>query len=155
VWLLKSNIRHFANLKIGTLSAIARSASSAMDSPVSDGTFLNNALFITATGLITGMFSQGAYANLDGTLILITYNPTSVDLTRSDDRVANAGGPYAIRKCESLTLDASSSFDPNGDPLTYNWDVNGDGVFGDATGVTPTICWATPAATPWNCTGAA
>jgi PKD repeat protein len=28
----------------------------------------------------------------------------------------------------------ASATDPNGDPLTYSWDLNGDGVFGDATG---------------------
>src|SRR5262249_59310373 len=55
---------------------------------------------------------------------------------------SHAGGPYALDEGGSGTLDASASSDPNGDPLTYSWDVNGDGVYGDATGVNPTLTWA-------------
>src|SRR5262249_36222565 len=54
---------------------------------------------------------------------------------------ANAGGPYTVTETRSLTLSAAASTDPDGDPLTYRWDVNGDGVFGDATGVNPTLTW--------------
>src|SRR5262249_54818111 len=32
--------------------------------------------------------------------------------------------------------------DPNGAPLIYSWDLNGDLVYGDATGVGPTLTWA-------------
>lgn len=53
--------------------------------------------------------------------------------------VADAGGPYTITAGQSVTLDASLSTDPNSDPLTFSWDVNGDGVFGDAVGATPVL----------------
>jgi len=54
---------------------------------------------------------------------------------------AEAGGPYQINVGDSLHLDASASADPDGDTLTFSWDVNGDGTFGDATGVSPTLTW--------------
>ena len=43
-----------------------------------------------------------------------------------------------------VLLDAGRSTDPNGDPLTYSWDLNGDGVFGDATGSLQTVSYASP-----------
>jgi Ca2+-binding RTX toxin-like protein len=57
--------------------------------------------------------------------------------------IADAGGPYTLREGDSLTLDASGSSDPDPlDQLTYLWDVNGDGIYGDATGISPTLTWA-------------
>jgi hypothetical protein len=58
---------------------------------------------------------------------------------------ATAGSSYSVNIGESLSLSAVGSTDPNpGDVpyLTYVWDVNGDGVFGDAFGVNPTLSWA-------------
>ncbi|MDX6255761.1 MAG: hypothetical protein QOJ11_2095 [Frankiales bacterium] len=56
--------------------------------------------------------------------------------------VADAGGPYTVTEGQPLHLDASASSDADGDPLTYSWDLNGDGAFGDATGVSPTLGWS-------------
>ncbi len=56
--------------------------------------------------------------------------------------VANAGGAYVLDPGQPLTLNASQSSDADNLPLTYTWDLNGDGVFGDATGVSPTVSWA-------------
>lgn len=54
---------------------------------------------------------------------------------------ADAGGPYEIFDGDSLTLSAELSSSPGNSPLTYSWDVNGDGVYGDASGVSPTLTW--------------
>lgn len=56
--------------------------------------------------------------------------------------VAVAGGPYLVVEGGTLALSAAGSSDPDDDPLTYSWDVNGDGVFGDATGVAPQLTWS-------------
>ena len=50
----------------------------------------------------------------------------------------NAGGPYAIVEGQGLTLRATAA-DANGDALTYSWDLNGDGLFDDATGAMVTL----------------
>ncbi|HUR54117.1 MAG TPA: pre-peptidase C-terminal domain-containing protein, partial [Gemmataceae bacterium] len=54
---------------------------------------------------------------------------------------ASAGGPYTVAEGGSLVL-AGTATDPDGDPLAYEWDVNNDGVFTDATGAAPTLTWA-------------
>jgi hypothetical protein len=53
---------------------------------------------------------------------------------------SDAGGPYGISEGGSLTL-AGVGTDPV-DALSYSWDINGDGSFGDATGPSPTLTWA-------------
>jgi len=60
----------------------------------------------------------------------------------------SAGGPYTINEGSGVTLTASAT-DAAGtlDPLTYTWDVNGDGTFSDQTygtadGASATFTWA-------------
>jgi hypothetical protein len=71
----------------------------------------------------------GGIATATTTLTIIALPPT-----------ASAGGPYAIAEGQSLTLAATAS-DPGGGPLSLSWDINGDGVYGDATGAAPTLTW--------------
>jgi hypothetical protein len=63
--------------------------------------------------------------------------------------IADANGPYVLDQGADLVLDALASFDPNascGDSIVlYEWDLDNDGQFDDATGVTPTVPWTTVA----------
>jgi PKD repeat protein len=67
----------------------------------------------------------------DGTIHRVSYTaanqpPTAV-LTASP-----SNGPAPL----TVSFDGTGSSDPEGRALTYSWDLNGDGTFGDATGST-------------------
>lgn len=62
--------------------------------------------------------------------------------------VADANGPYTVSEGGIVSLDGSGSSDPDGDPLTFEWDFDGDNIFGetgaaagrgDEVGVSPTF----------------
>ncbi|MDZ4384042.1 MAG: MopE-related protein, partial [Nitrospirota bacterium] len=55
--------------------------------------------------------------------------------------VASAGGPYTGVSGSPVALDGTGSSDPNGDALTFEWDLDGDGQFDDAAGDTPSHTW--------------
>jgi glucose/arabinose dehydrogenase len=44
----------------------------------------------------------------------------------------------------TVNFDGSGSSDPDGNPITYSWDLNGDGVYGDSTVAKPTYTYSTP-----------
>ena len=50
--------------------------------------------------------------------------------------------PNPVGTNTPVTLNASGSTDPNGDPLKYSWDLNGDKRYGDATGAIQTRTFA-------------
>ena len=81
-----------------------------------------------------------------------TYNAASKSLTVAAappaPPVANAGGPYTVAEGGTVALSGSKS---TGTTLTYTWDLDGDGVFGETgtgakngteTGAAPTFTTA-------------
>jgi hypothetical protein len=55
--------------------------------------------------------------------------------------VADAGGPYAVDEGGSAGLNGTGSSDPDSQPspLSFAWDFDGDSLYDDATGATPTF----------------
>ncbi len=51
--------------------------------------------------------------------------------------VAVPGGPYAGSEGSPIAFDGSTSYDPNGDSISYAWELNGDGLFDDAASADP------------------
>ena len=65
----------------------------------------------------------------------------TVDVNASP--TADAGGPYTGDEASPVTLDASGSSDVDGTLVNYEWDLDNDGEYDDATGVTAEFSAAT------------
>jgi glucose/arabinose dehydrogenase/PKD repeat protein len=74
----------------------------------------------------------------DGTVHRITYAAANQAPTARITVNPN-NGPVPL----SVNFDGTGSSDPEGKPLTYSWDLNGDGTFGDATGATASYTYTT------------
>ena len=64
----------------------------------------------------------------------VTFSITVNEVNRPP--VADAGGPYTGVEGSAISLDASGSFDPDLDAVIYEWDLDNNGQYDDATGVT-------------------
>jgi 6-phosphogluconolactonase (cycloisomerase 2 family)/Ca2+-binding RTX toxin-like protein len=90
-------------------------------------------------------FDPTSAAYPGGTLRAIP-QPVGVDydsiewVSRVGAPIPDAGGLYHISEGEHLNLDGSGSSAPPG-TVEYDWDVDGDGSFGDASGANPVLGW--------------
>jgi predicted extracellular nuclease len=74
------------------------------------------------------------------------HEPSVVRITLNDPPSASAGGPYTVAEGSSTVLTAPGT-DPEGGPLTYDWDLDNDGTF-ETPGQTATFSAADGPATP-------
>jgi PKD repeat protein len=55
--------------------------------------------------------------------------------------IADVGGPYTGNEGSSIMLNGSDTYDPEDRVISYEWDLDNNGVYEDATGVTPAYTW--------------
>ncbi|MDV6034703.1 MAG: DUF4347 domain-containing protein, partial [Phycisphaera sp. RhM] len=87
----------------------------------------------------SGNGTQSGHVDGDGVFLRQFSNTAPVaDLT--------AGAPYTISEGDALSLDGSNSSDVDGDTLSYAWDLDNDGIFGEINEpvtATAVVSWAT------------
>ena len=108
------------------------------DAPPDDGaTGFYDGSFATAVQLTSGPGGDIFLANLlGGRISRISYCNGCTNLAPSA-AIALDAGSVADGPPRTITFTAANSVDPDAaDTLTYDWDLDGDGTFGDANGVT-------------------
>src|SRR5204863_1034695 len=76
---------------------------------------------------------------LDAGLIPSWQRETSTAVSPPSGPKADAGGPYSIAEGSDVVVDAGGSTPGTGAITGYDWDLNGDGVYDDASGVHATF----------------
>ncbi|MFZ4857237.1 MAG: PKD domain-containing protein [Desulfuromonadaceae bacterium] len=65
---------------------------------------------------------------------------TTVTIKPNNPPVAKAGGPYTVNEGENVTLDGTGSSDPDGNVITYAWDLDNNGTY-ETAGATVVFSW--------------
>jgi glucose/arabinose dehydrogenase len=76
------------------------------------------------------------YVDFDGGTIRRITPPNHPPAAKATASPTSGAAPLTVG------FDATGSSDPDGDALSYSWDLDGDGVYGDATSPTPSYTYA-------------
>ncbi len=108
--------------------------------PAQRQTFASGATGIV--NLIQGPDGNLYYPDLNGgTVKRISFgSPNDAPTARATATPASGAVPLAVQ------FDGTTSTDPNGDTLTYAWDLDGDGDYDDSDAARPTRTYTTPEA---------
>ncbi|MFH2091795.1 MAG: PKD domain-containing protein [Pseudomonadota bacterium] len=103
------------------------------------GTY-NIGLRVTDNGVFNDLNSNGT-VDPDEKFIHTAF--TTVTVTDNKPPVAVLPLTYTIPEGTVLKLDGTGSYDPNNTAIgTFEWDLNGDGIFDNATGPTAEYLWS-------------
>jgi PKD repeat protein len=89
----------------------------------------------TTTDILTNTATSQTEWNIQASVV----DTTNVFANRPP--VADAGGPYNCNEGDTIQLDGSGTYDPDGDYLWYYWDLDNDGYYDDSTAINPTKNW--------------
>jgi glucose/arabinose dehydrogenase len=88
--------------------------------------------------LMAGPEEDLYYVDLNGSIRRVEFS-TGNHPPRAAAKATPAIGPLPL----AVTFDGSASVDPDGESLSYAWDLDGDGQFDDGSGPTATFSYAT------------
>jgi hypothetical protein len=57
-------------------------------------------------------------------IIFVLLPSSNAEIFLNDPPVADANGPYIDYEGNPVIFDASQSYDPDNDPIQFNWDLN-------------------------------
>jgi PKD repeat protein len=93
-------------------------------------------------GVVRALDAVGNYRYLYTADLVALGFPTELEVVVNEPPVADANGPYSGVEGSAVLLDGSSSTDPNDAIVAYEWDLDNDGDYDDASGVTATTTYA-------------
>ena len=108
-----------------------------------------NTLLFDSTGLPISAGPNGLPTTPSGNIQIAGAGYGSVAYSNIQDipgyvgATVNAGAAYTIAMGQSLNLSGAATPATASTIESESWDLNGDGIYGDATGYTPTVSWAT------------